>query len=118
MPEKCAGKIVPSVNIKNLSAIVFQRHESYPVEVRVQTLLSTSLKPGFHIIVSNVRTVSVTIFFVKRSGRLSLVSINSSLTQGSSLSQNVLSSDREDRMETLLQLFQTILTTEANRSSR
>ena len=57
------------------------------------------VKPGFHIIVSDVRIVSVAEYFVNRSGRLSLVSIHSSLT---SLSQNILSSDRDDHMETSL----------------
>ena len=40
-------------------------------------------------------------FFVKQSGRLSLVSMHSSLGQGFSLSQNVLSSNRDNYMETL-----------------
>ena len=31
-------------------------------------------KPGFHTIVSDVRIVSVTEFFIKRSGQLNLVS--------------------------------------------
>ena len=34
------------------------------------------------------------------------------------MSQNVLSNDRDVHMETLLRLFQSILTSEANRSSR
>ena len=80
-----------------------------------QTLL---LKLGFHIIVFGVKIVSVAEIFVKRSWRLSLVSIHSSLMEGSSLSQNVLSCNRVSHMETLLRLFQTILTSEANRSSR
>ena len=57
------------------------------------------IKLGFHTLGSNVRIVSVTEFFVKWSWRLSLVSIQSSLTQGSSLLQNVLSGDRDDHME-------------------
>ena len=40
----------------------------------------STIKPGFHTLVSNVRIVSVAECFVKRYGRLSLVSIHLSLT--------------------------------------
>ena len=88
----------------------FSRYHSQMNTVNCNKLygrLVTPLKPGFHTIDSDVRIVSVTDF-----GRLSQVSINSSL------SKDVLSSARDDHMETLLRLFQTILTSEVNRSSR